>query len=341
MLFEDIIGNEQVKRFLKKALEKNTLGNSLLFSGIDGIGKSLFAKALAPHLMKLPEDDLSSIRKIDNETHPDLHVLRPEGKISLHSISSIRDLIESINMAPFEARSKVYIILEAHRMFPSSFNALLKTLEEPTLDSYIILVTSKEEELLPTITSRCTKVKFSPLTDGEIISLIERWGKTQVESKRIASFAQGSISRASEISSFVEDDDITKILVDILSKNNIKNYIDLSSQLDALQSIFDNLDKKENLQSNNQDVSYRFKVIDMMFSHIYMWYRDIYLFKNNLPVETLFFSDKIDLIRKASSSKVPSIDSVNKYLSEAIDAVDRNIKIKTCMENLFFKLNIL
>lgn len=345
MLFEDIIGNDQVKRYLKKALEKNALGNSLLFTGIDGIGKSLFAKALTPYLMKLSESDLNSVNKIDNETHPDLHMLRPEGKVALHSIAAIRELIDSVNMAPFEAKAKVFIILEAHRMFPSSFNALLKTLEEPHLDSYIILVTSKEEELLPTITSRCTKIKFSPLNDTEIISLLERWGKTHVESKRIASFAQGSISRACEISSFVEDDDITKILIDILSRNNVKNYIDLSSQLDALQAIFDNFEKKESSNQDkanpdSQDISYRFKVLDMMFSHIYMWYRDIYLLKNNLLVDSLFFSDKIDLIKKASSSKVPSIDSLNKFFAEALDGIDRNIKIKTCLENLFFKLDI-
>ena len=339
MLFEDIIGNDYVKVYLKKALEKNALGNSLLFSGIEGIGKSLFAKALAVNLMKIPEDDVSSIRKINTETHPDLHVLRPEGKVSLHSISSIRDLIETISLAPFEAKAKVFIILEAHRMLPSSFNALLKTLEEPFLDSYIILITSKEQELLPTITSRCIKLKFSPLTDSEIVSLLERWGKTQAESKRIASFAQGSISRASEISSFVEDDDITKLLIDILTKNNLKNFIDLSTQLDALQSIFDNIDKKEN--SSYQDISYRFKALDILFSHIFMWYRDLYLYKNNMPIDSLFFSDKIDLIKQASSSKIPSLESVNSFLSEAIEATDRNIKIKTCLENLFFKLNIL
>jgi DNA polymerase-3 subunit delta' len=339
MLFEDIIGNDYVKKYLRKALEKKALGNSLLFSGIDGIGKSLFAKALAVKLMQIPEDDQSSVQRIENETHPDLHVLRPEGKLSLHSISSIRELINKVSLMPFEAKAKVFIILEAHRMLPSSFNALLKTLEEPILDSYIILITGKEQELLPTISSRCTKIKFSPLTDGEIISLLERWGKTSSESKRIASFAQGSISRACEISNFVEDDDITKIVIDILARNNIKNYIDLSQQLDILQSIFDNMDKKENV--SYQDISYKFKALDIIFSHIFMWYRDIYLFQNNISADALFFSDKIDLIKKSSAFSVPSLDSVNKYLSEASEAADRNTKIKTCLENLFFKLNIL
>ena len=339
MLFEDIIGNDYVKKYLGKALEKKALGNSLLFSGIDGIGKSLFAKALAVRLMQIPEDDQSSVQRIENETHPDLHVLRPEGKLSLHSISSIRELINKVSLMPFEAKAKVFIILEAHRMLPSSFNALLKTLEEPILDSYIILITSKEQELLSTISSRCTKIKFSPLMDSEIISLLERWGKTSIESKRIASFAQGSVSRACEISNFVEDEDITKIVIDILARNDIKNYIDLSRQLDILQSIFDNMDKKENV--SYQDISYKFKALDIIFSHVFMWYRDIYLFQNNIPADSLFFSDKIDLIKKSSSFPIPSLDSVNKYLSEAAEAADRNTKIKTCLENLFFKLNIL
>ena len=336
MLFDDIIGNSHIKRYLKKAIDKNALGNSILFSGIEGIGKSLFAKALSIYLMNLTNNDTTAIAKLDDESHPDLHILRPEGKTALHSIASIRGLIEKISLSPYEAKSKVFIIHEAHRMLPSSCNALLKTLEEPNLDSYIILITDKETDLLPTIISRCLKLKFSPLSDNEIISLLERWGKTKAESIRIASFAGGSVSRACEISSYVEDDDKTKILIDILSRNGINNYFDLTSQLDSLQSIFDKQDKKE----TSNDSVYRFKSIDILFSHIFMWYRDLYLYINNMPHDMLFYSDRIELLKKVSSSKMPPLQVINKYISEAAISIERNIKIKTCLENLFIKLKI-
>lgn len=340
MLFEDIIGNNHLKKYLTHVLEKNLLGNTLLFSGIDGVGKSLFAKALAFHLLEISEEDKKS-----NKPHPDLHILKPEGKTFLHSLSSIKEMIDKVFMAPFQAKVKLFIIEEAHRMLPSSSNALLKTLEEPILDSYIILITDKETELLPTITSRCIKLKFSPLTDGEIVSLLQRWGKTSFESKKIASLAQGSVSRACEIANFVEDDDITKILIDILSKKGIKSYLDLSPQLDALQAIFDKEEAEENSEIDKEDskpsFKNKFRSIEILFSHIFMWYRDLHLYKNNISPEYLFYVDKIDYIKKASEEDILPLDLLDKYLSEATLALDRNTKIKTCLENLFVKLNVI
>jgi DNA polymerase-3 subunit delta' len=331
MLFDDIIGNDYVKKNLKTAVLKKSLSNTLLFSGVEGVGKLLFAKELSSHLM-FSAKSVDNIKRIENETHPDLHILRPEGKVSLHSISSIRKLKEQMSLSPYEALVKVFIIEDAHCMLPTSFNALLKTLEEPSLDSYIILITDKEKQLLPTITSRCVKFKFSPLSDDEIISVLKRWGKTDLEIKRIVSLSQGSISRASEIASFVENDDITQILLDIFSNEKVKNYFELSKLLDSLQAIFDDFAKKE-------DGSY-FKSLEILFSHIYMWYRDLYLYKQNVPNDFLFYSDKIDMIEKQDLSNLIPLDIVDWYISEAISSTKVNIKIKNSLENLFLKLNI-
>lgn len=328
MYFDEIIGNDVIKLYLKNSIEKKNLSNSLIFSGIEGIGKSLFAKALAKYLM-CSSSSSDVIKKIDNETHPDLHIYRPDG--SNHSVSSIRDLIEKINLQPFEAKSKVFIIQEAHRMQAVSANALLKTLEEPNTDSYIILITDKEEELFSTIASRCFKLKFLPLSDDELLLILKRWGKTSFEAKRIALLSQGSISRAAEISNFVEDDEKIQILVDILSKNKIKSYFDLNQQLDSLQEIFDKMDEN----------SYAFKAVNLLFSHIYMWYRDLFLFKNRTSSAHFFYADKIHLIEKQDLTKIPSLDKLNDLLSKAQDALNRNIKLKYCLEELFLKLNLI
>ena len=109
-----------------------------------------------------PETDIDpkALIKIETNNHPDLHVYEPEGKTYHHSIASIRNLIGQVYMAPFEAEAKVFIIKDAHRMLKSSANALLKTLEEPTLDSFIILTSSKADDIIPTITSRCFRINF-------------------------------------------------------------------------------------------------------------------------------------------------------------------------------------
>lgn len=102
--------------------------------------------------------------KIETGIHPDLTLFHPEGKINLHPIEAMRRLIHEVNMAPFEARCKVFVIFEAEKMQAPSANALLKTLEEPSAHSYILLLTDDSKALLPTILSRCQKRTFIPQT---------------------------------------------------------------------------------------------------------------------------------------------------------------------------------
>ena len=87
------------------------LGNTLLFSGIEGIGRFLFAKALGIKLMYPDQiDPVDIVKRIDKGSHPDFCVLKPEGKVFLHSIDSVRGLIEKNSMAPFEAAAKIFVI---------------------------------------------------------------------------------------------------------------------------------------------------------------------------------------------------------------------------------------
>ena len=137
-MFEDIVGNDQIKEYLKRMVEQRAVANSLLFAGPEGIGKSLFAHALAKMLL-------------GSDSHPDLHVYRPEGKIGMHSIDSMRQFSEDVYLAPFQGQWKVFIIHDAERMLTYSANALLKTFEEPAKDALIILLSSAPAALLPTI----------------------------------------------------------------------------------------------------------------------------------------------------------------------------------------------
>src|SRR3990167_1933568 len=119
-VFESLLGNESVKIYLRKAVALNRVPHALLFSGIDGIGKSLFAKELATHLLQ------SNKERVDSASHPDLHILRPEGKGALHSIEALREMTHAMQQMPFEAKAKVFLIYDAHRMQPVQANAILK-----------------------------------------------------------------------------------------------------------------------------------------------------------------------------------------------------------------------
>ncbi|MFA6118988.1 MAG: AAA family ATPase [Parachlamydiales bacterium] len=336
MNFDDLIGNDNIKENLKKAAVSNTLSNTLLFSGPDAIGKSLFAVTLATYLMN-PEVDIDpdALKKIKNNSHPDLHILEPEGKTSLHSIASIKNLIEEVFMAPFEAQAKVFIIKDAHRMLKASANALLKTLEEPTFDSYIILVSSRSDEILPTIVSRCFRINFSNIQSEEIISFLQKTNSLSYEdASKIAKIADGSIGRAIELANHPDYLKKRNLLINILAKENISSYIELSDALAHLEDTY--------IQSFSKDSQITFqKEVDLLIEKIFYWFRDLHLLKTKGDEKLLFFSDKIELLRKQNLYNLPSLEKIIVLIDEVVDSLSRNIKLKHALENFFIKIKFI
>lgn len=155
MVFSSLIGNERAKFLLNQFISQEKDSYVLLFSGPKEVPKETWALHFISLLL-----GQKHAHKVLNKIHPDVVFLRPEGKMHLHSIASIKQMIDEAPLSPFEAKKKVYLIEEADRMLPSSSNALLKLLEEPPPHACFILTTSYEEGILPTISSRCSRIYF-------------------------------------------------------------------------------------------------------------------------------------------------------------------------------------
>ncbi len=179
-MFSHLVGNPLAKDLLSRMAERHTVPSVLLFHGPEGVGKGLFAKALADHLVRHPKKE-----------HPDIHTLYPEGKSHQHPIAAIRLLIDEVGMPSFEAPCKVFILHDAEKMLPSSSNALLKTLEEPPQNTYIFLLSSDPTRLPTTILSRCRKIPFFPISDAEIIPFL-----STPDAAKIARLSHGSLAKA-------------------------------------------------------------------------------------------------------------------------------------------------
>jgi len=207
MAFRDLIGNEPVKRALQVAAREGRLGHSLLFSGPEGVGKRQFALALAktincPNAQRdpLPDscDACPSCRKFDRGEHMDFSLIRPE--TAFLKIEQIRVLREHAYRKPFEARRRIFLIDGAEAMTEQAANALLKTLEEPPVESLLILVTDQPTRLLPTIRSRCQIYHFAPLSTAEIERFLrERFTRPEEEIRLLARLASGRIGKALSI----------------------------------------------------------------------------------------------------------------------------------------------
>jgi len=195
MTFDSFIGNEKVVERLRKKLRDGRFPHGLIFSGPEGVGKHTFAVMLAKALNCLHAaagdfcDECSSCRKIGAGTHPDVTTITLEEEATRIKISQARQLLNVLQLQPLEGRNKVFIIDPANLLNDEASNALLKGLEEPPENTFIILITVNVHELLLTVRSRCQVYNFTPLT----LDQIRRHGVTEELAVR---WSQGSIGKA-------------------------------------------------------------------------------------------------------------------------------------------------
>jgi DNA polymerase-3 subunit delta' len=199
--FESIVGQKRAVALLTKMVEKDLVAHALLFTGIDGIGKQTTAKAMAMAMNCQARKgvlaclDCSSCRKMLSGNHPDLIIMEPKGM--LIRIDQIRDLKKRLMFAPIHGGRRIVVVNDAHRMNAEASNAMLKTLEEPPDNTYLVLTAEQTSDLLPTIVSRCQHMAFQPLSPESILEVIrQRRDMNQETASAIALLAKGSLGKA-------------------------------------------------------------------------------------------------------------------------------------------------
>ena len=218
-MFENIIGNEQIREQLRKTVEQGKASHSYLFVGPEGIGKKLIAQEFATLILNK-----------DIINNPDFDIIIPDGN-SL-KIEQIRELQKRIQEKPIASQKKVYIIDDAEKMTTESQNALLKTLEEPPEFATIILISSNENAFLATIKSRCMIIHFQKLNDNQIKNYMSNnYGLKNVNQNMLDIF-QGSIKKAISLKDKIEQYKIIEDIVDSIEKQ--KDLIEISKIAEPL-----------------------------------------------------------------------------------------------------------
>lgn len=364
--FDHIIGNDHIKKYLIQTVDRAAVGNSLLFAGPDGIGKGLFAEAFAKLLICRHDPTGSHRHKIDSGNHPDIRIYRPEGKIGMHSIATMRQFSEEVYRSPFEAEWKVFIIHDADRMLPSSANALLKTFEEPAQDSLIILLSNNPGGLLTTVLSRCRKLFFHPLKETEVAAFLkEKYSKSDDEARKLAAMAHGSIGQAVRLIKN-GDNPLRALILDILARGKVETYKELSG---AAAQIAEGIDsgkkqveaevRKELLHGYGEDLTAAQKqglekeVEGAVMMHamnealvllevIEAWYRDLQLVGVHGDVSLLLHRDYANAVQQGFERGLSKpLESIHKVIAEARLSLERSTSLPICFENLFLKLGLL
>lgn len=328
--FDPIQGNERIKAYLTRMVEIKRISNSMLFAGPEESGKDVFAEAFAKMLICWDDPQGIHRRKLEAGNHPDIRSYRPEGKIGMHSIDSMRQFSAEVYVAPYEAQWKVFIIHDADRMLPYSANALLKTFEEPLKHSVIILVSSNPQAILSTVRSRCLKIVFKD--ESGVLKSSATGSAHEIVLKLLA---RGKLSLYKElteiVAEIVQHVDQIKVQIEEEIRESVSGLDMTALQKQALEKEIEGaVSMKTAAEAHG------------LFDTILGWYRDLHLLSLNGNRSYLCHPEYIATAEQAvQRGQIRSIESVSKAVASARLALERSTGLNICLENLFLQLEML
>ena len=216
--FDEIVGQSHVTDLLKNAIARGTFAHAYLFTGPRGTGKTSVARILAHAINKLPYTD--------DSTHLDIIEI---DAASNRRIDDIRDLREKVHIAPSSADYKVYIIDEVHMLTGESFNALLKTLEEPPAHAVFILATTELHKVPATIISRTQRFHFRPGSVKDLVghlSHIAKQEKIAIDDDALTLIARHSEGGFRDSVSLL--DQVSSLSEKSISRNDVESLLGLA-----------------------------------------------------------------------------------------------------------------
>jgi DNA polymerase-3 subunit delta' len=241
-------------------------------------------------------------------------------RASFITVNSIRELRRETSLAAFEGGRKVFILCGAETMHPSAANALLKILEEPPADTVFLLTTSRRDQLLPTIISRCQSLRCEALQDEEIsLALRERYKVPVEQAYVVARLANGNYARAGELLSddvAKERDDAVQFLRDTVS-GNAANII---RQIDE--------------QWKDRDRS----VAEQTLSLLMMWLRDAFLLTEDHGSGVLNADQRPALDRFVGRFGSSDLTGAIRATEHALELVRRNVYLPLIFISLSIQL---
>ena len=202
--FSEVVGQEHILRALENSIKHNKLHQAYIFSGTRGVGKTtiarVFAKCLNCQKGDVPQPEPCNECGACEDIKAGRHIEFLEvDAASRTGVDDMRDLLESVQYKPVNAKYKIYLIDEVHMLSKSSFNALLKTLEEPPPHVMFLMATTEVEKVPKTVLSRCLQLNLKIIPEHQILehlrSLldIEKIKYDEESLALIANSAQGSI----------------------------------------------------------------------------------------------------------------------------------------------------
>jgi DNA polymerase III delta' subunit len=236
-------GHRAALAFVERSVEAERPPHALLLGGPDGVGKTTLALDLAAGLLCLdaqpsarPCRSCAACRKVEHGNHPDVHRLAPEGVGQQIRVGQVQALAGELALLPLEGRFRIAIVEHAHRLNPDAQNALLKTLEEPPAAVCLILAADDASTLLPTVVSRCARLRLGPVAAETIAEMLDEAGLAdRSRGTALARMSGGrpgaALALARRPEAVIAQERLARTLLDLLTADRRRR---LSSQADLV-----------------------------------------------------------------------------------------------------------
>lgn len=324
-----VVGHKNIINFLEKSILNNNLSQAYIFSGPKHLGKSKLAEILVANILcqgkVRPCGECPQCKQLKTGIHPDIFKVQREedksGKLKKNiAIEQVRLLKNNLAASAFLKSYKFAIIFEAERLNEAASNGLLKTLEEPTGNTVLILITNQIEKILPTIRSRCQIIQFLPVDKKKIIDhLADLSGKTKL-SQTLANLCHGrpgvAIDFLNNQEKLEKHTNQTELLIDLFNQNITERFKSLGG-----------------ITSQKRDSQKMISEIELLLDNWLLALRDIMLIKN---LASQFVANQ-KIIEKSENFKNLNNKSILKLISNINEAkiyLGLNANPQLVVENL-------
>ncbi len=321
-----IIGHQWAVDVLGEHIRNKAVRHAYLFTGPQGIGRRTlalrFVQALNCTQTRVAGQACGECRAcklIEEMQHPDLLVIQPEELGKQMKIEQVRDIQHTLSLAPYEANYRVAIFLRFDEANQFTMNALLKTLEEPPERVIILLVATNEEQLLPTISSRCEIIRLRPLSIEETCQAIQHsWGVPADLAEQLAHLSGGRPGYAHRLLAEPELQKKRKALLELL----------LSLLSSSRVERFNYVEKHWDDTANN---------LALFQTWISLW-RDVYILAAGAQVPLYNIDQKAQIQLLAKNCGVAGAQRMVASIARTMSLMERNVNKRLALEVLMLDL---
>jgi len=296
----------------KRLIFQDRLGHAYLLVGPQDSGKTQTALSLA-QLVNCEGQGIKPCglcppcRKIDSGNHPDVHVMGNDEGESI-KIEEIRFLLGRAQLRAYEAKTKVFIIRNIEYMTTDAGNALLKTLEEPSPNTLMVLTTSVPENNLDTIKSRCHIVNFFPTSVNRIVQLLKDEGVKNEDARFLAVYSEGCLGKTRKL---IKQEIITE-------RHQVLDELLLNRNNDAF------------LKDLAQDDQATAQALRLLLSY----FRDVLLFKSGVDPKELVHQDRLKELHTFAARSFEDLGLIIRQIVQTKKLVNDKLNVKMSLSLL-------